>query len=60
MAGEIDAVDLLAVENLEVVYNDVALTLKGLSLRAGQGGITALLGAPKVKDIRGFSDFGFS
>ena len=37
--------DLLAVENLEVVYNDVALTLKGLSLRAGQGGITALLGA---------------
>jgi branched-chain amino acid transport system ATP-binding protein len=45
MAGQIDAVDLLAVENLEVVYNDVALTLKGLSLRAGQGRITALLGA---------------
>ena len=45
MAGEIDAVDLLAVENLEVVYNDVALTLKGLSLRAEQGRITALLGA---------------
>ena len=45
MAGEIDAVDLLAVENLEVVYNDVALTLKGLSLRAVQGRITALLGA---------------
>jgi len=45
MAGEIDAVDMLAVENLEVVYNDVVLTLKGLSLCAGQGRITALLGA---------------
>ncbi|QLA12807.1 ABC transporter ATP-binding protein [Desulfolutivibrio sulfodismutans] len=45
MAGEINAVDLLTVENLEVVYNDVVLTLKGLSLCAGQGRITALLGA---------------
>ncbi len=37
--------DLLVVENLEVVYNDVVLVLKGLSLKARQGGITALLGA---------------
>jgi branched-chain amino acid transport system ATP-binding protein len=38
-------VDLLKVENLEVVYNDVVLVLKGLSLQADQGKITALLGA---------------
>ena len=38
-------VDLLKVENLEVVYNDVALVLKGLSLSAREGRITALLGA---------------
>ncbi len=37
--------DLLAIENLEVVYNDVVLVLKGLSLRAAKGRITALLGA---------------
>ncbi|TVQ95365.1 MAG: ABC transporter ATP-binding protein [Desulfovibrionales bacterium] len=36
--------DLLKIENLEVVYNDVILVLKGLSLRAQQGRITALLG----------------
>lgn len=36
--------DLLSVENLEVVYNDVILVLKGLSLKVQQGGITALLG----------------
>jgi len=38
-------VDLLSVENVEVVYNDVVLVLKGLSLRAEEGRITALLGA---------------
>nr|WP_235731732.1 ABC transporter ATP-binding protein [Fundidesulfovibrio putealis] len=38
-------VDLLCVENLEVVYNDVILVLKGLSLTCGDGRITALLGA---------------
>jgi branched-chain amino acid transport system ATP-binding protein len=38
-------VDLLTVENLEVVYNDVVLVLKGLSLSAAKGRITALLGA---------------
>ncbi len=37
--------DLLRIENLEVVYNDVALVLKGLSLAAEGGQITALLGA---------------
>jgi branched-chain amino acid transport system ATP-binding protein len=37
--------NLLQVENLEVVYNDVVLVLKGLSLSVQQGRITALLGA---------------
>ncbi|THB70066.1 MAG: ABC transporter ATP-binding protein [Desulfovibrio sp.] len=36
---------ILRVENLEVVYNDVVLVLKGLSLAAEKGKITALLGA---------------
>ena len=37
--------ELLRVENVEVVYNDVVLVLKGLSLAAEEGRITALLGA---------------
>ena len=37
--------DLLQVANLEVVYNDVILVLKGLSLNVAKGKITALLGA---------------
>ncbi|MBU1039977.1 MAG: ABC transporter ATP-binding protein [Proteobacteria bacterium] len=37
--------NLLRVENLEVVYNDVVLVLKGLSLAVREGEITALLGA---------------
>ncbi|GAB7022035.1 ABC transporter ATP-binding protein [Salidesulfovibrio brasiliensis] len=37
--------NLLEVRNLEVVYNDVVLVLKGLSLKVPEGGITALLGA---------------
>ncbi len=37
--------ELLKVENVEVVYNDVVLVLKGLSLTVREGGITALLGA---------------
>ncbi len=36
---------MLAIENLEVVYEDVLLVLKGISLRVPQGGIVALLGA---------------
>jgi len=36
---------LLTVENVEVVYNDVVLVLKGLSLTVEEGRITALLGS---------------
>jgi branched-chain amino acid transport system ATP-binding protein len=36
---------MLAVENLEVVYNDVVLVLRGISLEVGDGQIVALLGA---------------
>ncbi|HEY9343966.1 MAG TPA: ABC transporter ATP-binding protein, partial [Inquilinus sp.] len=36
---------LLSVENIEVVYNDVILVLRGLSLAVPQGAIVALLGA---------------
>ena len=40
MSGQI-----LEVANIEVVYNSVALVLKGVSLKVRQGGIVALLGA---------------
>jgi len=36
---------MLTVENLEVVYNDVILVLRGISLEVGDGQIVALLGA---------------
>ena len=36
---------MLTVENLEVVYNDVVLVLRGISLEVGNGQIVALLGA---------------
>jgi branched-chain amino acid transport system ATP-binding protein len=36
---------MLNVENLEVVYNDVILVLRGISLEVGEGKIVALLGA---------------
>ncbi len=36
---------MLAVNNLEVVYNDVILTLRGLSIELPKGKIVALLGA---------------
>ena len=36
---------MLTVENLEVVYNDVVLVLRGVSLEVGDGQIVALLGA---------------
>ena len=36
---------ILEVANIEVVYNRVALVLKGVSLSLRQGGIVALLGA---------------
>src|ERR687887_415851 len=37
--------DLLAVNNVEVIYDHVILVLKGVSLRVPEGGIVALLGA---------------
>ncbi|GAA4429341.1 ABC transporter ATP-binding protein [Actinokineospora soli] len=41
-----DAADpILSVANLEVVYDDVVLVLRGLSLAVPDGGIVALLGA---------------
>jgi branched-chain amino acid transport system ATP-binding protein len=36
---------ILAVRNLEVVYHDVVLVLRGVSLEVPRGGIVALLGA---------------
>src|SRR5258706_13401248 len=36
---------LLSVRNIEVVYDDVILVLRGLSLQVPQGAIVALLGA---------------
>ncbi len=36
---------ILEIKNIEVVFNDVILVLRGLSLKARRGGITALLGA---------------
>jgi len=39
------AATLLSVANLEVVYNDVALVLRGVSLEVPEGSIVALLGA---------------
>ncbi|MCK8786321.1 ABC transporter ATP-binding protein [Roseomonas sp. NAR14] len=40
-----EATPLLEVNNIEVVYNDVILVLRGLSLRVPRGEIVALLGA---------------
>src|SRR3954464_2243713 len=39
------AAPLLAVNNIEVVYDDVILVLRGLSLEVPRGAIVALLGA---------------
>jgi branched-chain amino acid transport system ATP-binding protein len=39
------AAPLLSVNNIEVVYNDVILVLRGLSLQVPEGQIVALLGA---------------
>src|SRR5678815_1755455 len=36
---------MLALNNVEVVYDGVILVLKGVSLNAGEGHITTLLGA---------------
>ena len=37
--------DMLTLNNVEVIYNDVVLVLKGMSLRVPEGQIVALLGA---------------
>ena len=50
---------LLAVNNIEVIYNHVILVLKGVSLRVPQGGITALLGgngAGKTTTLKAISN----
>ena len=43
--GSTGAGAILAVKNIEVVFDGVILVLRGLSLEARRGGITALLGA---------------
>ena len=44
-APDTGASTVLSVNNIEVVYDDVILVLRGLSLQAREGAITALLGA---------------
>src|SRR5262249_32888968 len=44
-ARAVDGDALLAVNNIEVIYDHVILVLKGVSLRVPAGGIAALLGA---------------
>ena len=45
MSGNGTSAPLLAVSNIEVIYDHVILVLKGVSLRVPEGGIVALLGA---------------
>ena len=45
IAAPVEPAPLLAVNNLEVVYNDVILVLRGLNLKVPEGEIVALLGA---------------
>ena len=44
-APEPAAEPILAVNNIEVIYNHVVLVLKGISLSVPEGGVVALLGA---------------
>jgi len=44
-AASLGVAPLLAVRNIEVIYNHVILVLKGVSLEVPEGGIVALLGA---------------
>ena len=57
--GAAGARALLSVNNIEVVYNRVALVLKGVSLDVPRGGIVALLGgngAGKTTTLRAISN----
>jgi branched-chain amino acid transport system ATP-binding protein len=45
VAGEPQAQVALAVNNIEVVYDDVILVLRGVSLSVGKGALVTLLGA---------------
>ena len=45
MSGNGTSAPLLAVNNIEVIYDHVILVLKGVSLQVPEGGIVALLGA---------------
>src|SRR4051812_5037406 len=45
LAPSAAAAPLLSVSNIEVVYDDVILVLRGLSLEVPRGAIVALLGA---------------
>ena len=45
VAGDAKPAPLLAVNNIEVIYDHVILVLKGVSLEVPEGGIVALLGA---------------
>ena len=50
---------LLAVNNIEVIYNHVILVLKGVSLTVARGGITAILGgngAGKTTTLKAISN----
>jgi len=50
---------LLAINNIEVIYNHVILVLKGVSLNVPKGGITALLGgngAGKTTTLKAISN----
>jgi len=54
-----DSETLLAVNNIEVIYNHVILVLKGVSLTVARGGITALLGgngAGKTTTLKAISN----